>query len=74
VVAVVSHHRTERLLKAWIAADHPSDGTIALSVFKQKGEKTGHAERIAIPEEKLDLVVGGHSRMASAANKVRKNG
>jgi len=74
VIAIVSHHRDERLLRAWISAGHPSDGTVSMAVFKMKGEKTGSAERISIPEEKLDLVVGEHSRMAKAAGKARKNG
>ena len=49
LVAVVTHHRDERLLKAWLAAGAPEDGDIDLRVFNQKGERTGHAETLSIP-------------------------
>lgn len=61
VIAVVSHHRCERLLKAWIAADYPTNNGIDIKVFNQKGEKPGTAERMTFDEEKVDAVTGVHA-------------
>lgn len=61
LLAVVSHHRNERLLKAWIAADYPTNNAIDIKVFNQKGEKPGTAERITFDEEKVDAVTGIHA-------------
>jgi broad specificity phosphatase PhoE len=48
-IAVVTHHRDERLLKAWIANGSPSDGEIDKSVFCKKGEHTGAVMDIDVP-------------------------
>lgn len=61
VVAIVSHHRCERLLKAWIAAGFPTNNAIDIKVFNAKGEKPGTAERISFDEEKVDDVTGIHA-------------
>lgn len=53
VVAVVAHHRNERLIEAWAAAGFKPDGTIDAKVFGKKGEHTGSAEEIEIPVDKL---------------------
>lgn len=72
VVAIVSHHRDERLLKAWIAGGYQTDGSVKISVFNQKGEHTGSAERINIPEELLDRVNGEAPESSPASRAIRK--
>jgi uncharacterized phosphatase len=44
--ALVSHYRVERTLKAYIAAGQPANHRIDKKTFLQKGEPTGHAEKI----------------------------
>lgn len=61
LLAVVSHHRNERLLKAWIAAGYPTNNAIDIKVLNAKGEKPGTAERITFDEEKIDSVTGVHA-------------
>jgi len=46
--AIVTHHRVERLLQAWIANGCPADLSIDFKIFAKKGEKTGHAEKMTI--------------------------
>lgn len=53
VVAVVTHHRVERLLKAWAKAGFPRDGEIDKAEFNRKGEPTGHCEILQIPVNRL---------------------
>ena len=53
LVAVVSHHRAERLLKAWAKAGFPKDGAIDEAEFSKKGEPTGHCEILKIPLARL---------------------
>ena len=48
-IAIVTHHRVERLIKGWKAAGYPPSGKVDLKTFEQKGESTGHAERIEVP-------------------------
>lgn len=55
-VAVVTHHRGERLLKAWKKAGFPANGDIDIKEFNQKGEATGHAENMSIPVSALKKV------------------
>lgn len=52
-VAVVTHHRAERLLKGWAKAGFPKDGAIDEAEFSKKGEPTGHCEILKIPLAKL---------------------
>jgi len=53
-LCIVTHHRLERLIKAWIAAGQPADhNKIDLSVFKAKGEPPGNAEIITLEPENL---------------------
>lgn len=47
-VALVTHHRVERLLKGWQAKGEPKDHSIDLETFLQKGEPTGHAEKLVL--------------------------
>ncbi len=53
VVGVVTHHRVERLLKAWQAAGFPGDGSIRKAVFDKKGDPTASSEIIEIPAGQL---------------------
>jgi len=47
-VALVTHHRIERLLKAWIANGCQKDKSINLDVFLQKGEPPGKIEKLFV--------------------------
>lgn len=40
-VAIVTHHRLERLLEAWDAKGQPADHSIDMNVFTQKGDPPG---------------------------------
>jgi broad specificity phosphatase PhoE len=53
VLGVVTHHRGERLLKAWQAAGYPDDGSIDAKTFTKKGETTAGYETIEVPLDKL---------------------
>ena len=57
LVAIVTHHRAERLLKAWVKDGHRPDGEIDKAEFSKKGEPTGHCEIIDIPMKRLNGVV-----------------
>lgn len=52
-IAVVTHHRGERLLSSWQAAGFPADGTIDGKEFTKKGEGTAGSEDMEIPSDKL---------------------
>lgn len=56
VVAIVAHHRNERLLKAWIKKNCPEDGDIDIKEFNRKGEPTGSAERLKINVPNMENV------------------
>jgi broad specificity phosphatase PhoE len=47
-IGVVTHHRVERLLKAWVKKGCPVDHSIDLSTFLQKGENPGNWEEVTI--------------------------
>jgi len=47
-VAMVTHHRIERLLKAWVKKGCPPDHSIDMGTFLSKGEDPGHSERVAV--------------------------
>src|SRR5208337_4999683 len=53
VIAIVTHHRGERLIKAWIKEGCPISGDIDLKVFTKKGESTGSQEKIALSIAKV---------------------
>lgn len=55
-VAIVTHHRDERLVTAWAAAGFPADGSIDIRVFDDKGEGTGHSEEMQIPLDRVKAV------------------
>ncbi len=55
LIGIVTHHRCERLLKAWAKASYPENGFIDLDEFTCKGETTGHCEIIGIPVHRLEL-------------------
>jgi broad specificity phosphatase PhoE len=52
-VAVVTHHRNERLLHAWAKKGFPTDGGIDLKEFNKKGEHTGSVTSLDIPADSL---------------------
>jgi len=47
-VGIVTHHRLERLFKAWQAKGEPANYDIDTKLFSEKGEDTGHAEKLPI--------------------------
>ncbi len=55
LVGIVTHHRCERLIKAWAKAEYPEDGSFDQEEFTRKGEPTGHCEIIKIPVHRLEL-------------------
>jgi len=52
-LCIVTHHRDERLIKAWIKAGQPKDHTIDLNTFLQKGDPPGGVIILKINEENL---------------------
>lgn len=58
VVAVVTHHRNERLLHAWQKAGFPADGEIDKPTFTVKGEPTGKVMPMEIPMDRLAQAAG----------------
>lgn len=56
-IAIVTHHRGERLLKAWESAGFPNNGDIDIKTFNKKGEHTGAVMNINIPERKVEDAV-----------------
>ncbi len=54
-IGIVTHHRCERLLKAWAKLEYPENGGIDLDEFTKKGDPTGHCEVIKVPIHRLAL-------------------
>lgn len=48
-IGLVTHHRVERLIKAWIKAGTPSDHSIDWDTFLAKGEPPGNVEKVTLP-------------------------
>ncbi len=55
LIGIVTHHRNERLLKAWAKFGYREDGSIDPDEFTKKGETTGHCEIIQVPVDRLEL-------------------
>lgn len=55
-VGIVTHHRVERLVKAWIANGQLPDGSVNFDVMFSIGEKPGTAEKIELDIDKLIAV------------------
>ncbi len=53
VIGIVTHHRSERVLKSWAKAGFPKDGSIDTEEFKGRGAPTGHCGIMNIPVERL---------------------
>lgn len=47
-LALVTHHRVERLLNAWTELGQPSDHALDLAVMFEHGEDPAHAEQLPI--------------------------
>jgi broad specificity phosphatase PhoE len=56
VLAIIAHHRNERLLQAWKAAGFPANGDIDIKVFSVKGDHTSVATAFDIPVDRLKAV------------------
>lgn len=60
-VAVVTHHRGERLMEAWIAAGQPPDASIDCNVFCQKGEAPGEVTELEVNPVQLRMAASAKS-------------
>lgn len=56
-VAIVAHHRNERLLCAWQSADWPSTGLVKIDDFNKKGAAPGTCTPYQIPMHRLATIV-----------------
>lgn len=65
-VGIVSHHRDERALHAWRAKGFPLDGSIDTKTFNQKGEKTGVAQTMQLPVDRVRVVAQRYRNAAMA--------
>jgi broad specificity phosphatase PhoE len=54
-VAIVTHHRNERLLNAWLEAGAPDNGKIDIGTFNKKGEAPGAMNDLKVPVKRLPL-------------------
>lgn len=54
-MAIVTHHRVERLIHAWIAAGSPANEAVDLNVMFRRGEGTAHYDKVRID---LDTLYG----------------
>ena len=57
-LAIVSHHRVERMINAWIARGSPPEEAIDMNVMFKKGEQTAHAAKVRFDLERLYGMVG----------------
>ena len=66
-IAIVTHHRNERLLRAWENAGFPSNGDIDIKTFNKEGEHTGAVIEVDVPVARLkaELEQEGGGRDAS---------
>jgi broad specificity phosphatase PhoE len=53
-LCIVTHHRDERLLTAWVKAGQPANHKIDLDTFLQKGDKPGGLIILEINEKNLN--------------------
>lgn len=53
-IALVTHHRGERLIKSWIKAGQPEDRELDMSVFFLHGEPPAHAEVVKLADKADD--------------------
>ena len=60
VVGIVTHHRGERLLRAWAAKGFPPDGAVDIAVFSEHGGATGSARTMQIPMAALQQFGEAH--------------
>lgn len=58
-IAIVTHHRGERLLHAWRKAGFPKNGDIDMGEFNKKGEHPGAITEMEIPKTWLRSVTDG---------------
>src|SRR5258706_18961 len=78
-LCVVTHHRDERLIRAWVKAGCPADHHIDLDFFLQKGDPPGGVVALKIDEEGLgaegetDSADSSDDNEESVENKVEEN-
>ncbi len=52
-MAIVTHHRIERLLKAWMAEGQPEDHSVDARTFLHRGEPPGAVEKMTLRASRL---------------------
>lgn len=52
--AIVTHHRVERMIQAWLKGGQKQDLTLDMGEMLKHGEPTGHAEIVHIQPHKLE--------------------
>jgi len=67
-LALVTHHRVERLLQAWAAMGQPRDHEIDLGVMFQHGEDPAHAEKLTLRDVPEGANVKGPDRADGGEN------
>ena len=78
-LCIVTHHRDERLIRAWVKAGCPADHHIDLDFFLQKGDPPGGVVALKIDEEGLgaegetDSADSSDDNEESVENKVEEN-
>lgn len=58
LLAIVTHHRDERLLHAWKEAGFSPEGELDMKEFGKKGEPTGGLSTLEVPLSALNKAVG----------------
>ena len=53
-LAIVTHHRGERLLHAWRSAGYQPNGDVDIKEFNKKGEHTASADNMQVPVKALE--------------------
>jgi broad specificity phosphatase PhoE len=53
LIGIVTHHRTERVLRSWAEAGYPKDGSIDAEEFKRRGAPTGNCGFMNIQVDRL---------------------
>jgi broad specificity phosphatase PhoE len=66
-LALITHHRVERLMEAWLRAGQPASHAIDIPTFLQKGDPPGGVEELHIDAEALgeSASEGGASQIPS---------
>lgn len=70
-LAIVTHHRDERLMEGWRAAGFPADGEIEKAAFNRKGEPTGEVIPMTIDTKLVSAAAQEMAGMVSRQGRMR---